>query len=257
MSDLNKRLVTGIIGILLLSVAIYLGSYFFKIFILLLSFIASYELYNALKGIKIKINFKVIFLGIILLLVERFIPFPAYFAIIAVLFLSLIELLFGEKYNLNDVAYTVFVFIYVPYLLNQITELSKMFIILVFVISFSTDSFAYLVGSKFGRHKLIESVSPNKSVEGAIGGILGCLILTLIYLYAIEVKVDVIVMIFIIVASILGQLGDLFASKIKRISGIKDYSKILPGHGGIMDRFDSVIGIIPIVYSLYYFYILL
>ncbi len=256
MSDFNKRLMTGVVGILLLSSVIYLGGYFFKIFISLLSLVASYELYNALKKIKIKINLKVIFIGIVLLLIEEFIVFPSYFIIIAVLFLSLIELLFGEKYSLSDVAYTLFIFIYAPYLLNQVTELDRTFVVLVFIISFSTDSFAYLIGSKFGRHKLIESVSPKKSVEGAIGGVLGCLILTLLYLYAIKVSVDIPVMIFIIFASILGQLGDLFASKIKRVSGIKDYSEILPGHGGVMDRFDSVIGIIPIVYSLYYFYII-
>ncbi|CDZ75019.1 phosphatidate cytidylyltransferase [Peptoniphilus sp. ING2-D1G] len=256
MSDLNKRLITGVIGIILLSSIIYLGGYFFKIFISLLSLIASYELYNALKKIKIKINLFVIFIGIVLLLIDEFVVFPSYFTIITVLFLSLIELIFGEKYSLSDVAYTVFIFIYAPYLLNQMTELSRTFIVLVFIISFSTDSFAYLVGSKFGKHKLIKNISPKKSIEGAIGGILGCLILTLIYLYAIGVNVDIAVMIFIVFASILGQLGDLFASKIKRVTGIKDYSKILPGHGGIMDRFDSVIGIIPIVYSLYYFYII-
>ena len=126
-------------------------------------------------------------------------------------------------------------------------------IYLVFIIAFSTDTFAYFVGSSIGKHKLIPKVSPNKSIEGSIGGVLGCLILTLIYFKYINLPISIVAVLFIIVASISGQVGDLIASKIKRVTGIKDYAKILPGHGGILDRFDSTILVIPFVYMLQYF----
>ena len=129
-------------------------------------------------------------------------------------------------------------------------------IISAFVISFSTDTFAYFVGSTFGKHKLIEKVSPNKSVEGAIGGTFFSLVITTIYFVMLNkyngiYNINALVILIILLSSIAGQFGDLFASKIKRYTEIKDYAQILPGHGGILDRFDSLIFISPFIYILY------
>ncbi len=129
-------------------------------------------------------------------------------------------------------------------------------LIMAIVIAFSTDIFAYFTGMFFGRHKLIPAVSPKKTVEGAIGGTLisaaafvGC---GFLYSHLYDGVQPNVFSLFICGAalSIVSQIGDLIASFIKRESGIKDYGKLFPGHGGVLDRFDSVIAVAPILYLL-------
>ena len=144
------------------------------------------------------------------------------------------------------------------------------FILLILCFAWGGDTFAYFAGRAFGKHKLAPIVSPNKTVEGAIGGICGSMLIgviaTVIYgmlsgRYA-AFTVDVTVCHYLVVvgmgaiASVLGILGDLFASAVKRQVGIKDYGTIFPGHGGILDRFDSVMFIAPFVSIVvrYFFY---
>ena len=144
------------------------------------------------------------------------------------------------------------------------------FILLILCFAWGGDTFAYFAGRAFGKHKLAPVVSPNKTVEGAIGGICGSMLIgviaTVIYgmlsgRYA-AFTVDVTVRHYLVVvgmgaiASVLGILGDLFASAVKRQVGIKDYGTIFPGHGGILDRFDSVMFIAPFVSIVvrYFFY---
>ena len=144
------------------------------------------------------------------------------------------------------------------------------FILLILCFAWGGDTFAYFAGRAFGKHKLAPIVSPNKTVEGAIGGICGSMLIgviaTVIYgmlsgRYA-AFTVDVTVCHYLVVvgmgaiASVLGILGDLFASAVKRQAGIKDYGTIFPGHGGILDRFDSVMFIAPFVSIVvrYFFY---
>jgi CDP-diglyceride synthetase len=110
----------------------------------------------------------------------------------------------------------------------------------------STDTFAYFVGTKFGKHKLCPEISPKKSVEGAIGGLVaGALIGTILafVLKIVNLSVEMIIgVLFVsILLSIAVQIGDLIASKLKRSYGIKDFGKIFPGHGGVLDRFDSIL----------------
>ena len=122
-------------------------------------------------------------------------------------------------------------------------------VVLPFLIPWICDVFAYFCGSLFGKHKLIPEVSPKKTVEGAIGGVvfsaLSCLVYGLgVDLIVADVKVNYLLLfIFGAIISVLSQLGDLIASLIKREHGVKDYGKIFPGHGGIMDRFDSVLAV--------------
>ena len=126
-------------------------------------------------------------------------------------------------------------------------ELGKVYVWLIFIISFATDTFAYFSGYLLGKHKLIPSISPKKTIEGSIGGILGSIICCMVFGYIF--KFDMMHMIVIGgLGSVVAQLGDLFASSIKRYVGIKDYGKLIPGHGGILDRFDSVILVAPFVY---------
>lgn len=119
---------------------------------------------------------------------------------------------------------------------------------LVFIGAWICDSGAYIFGSLFGRHKLIPSISPKKTVEGAIGGVLLTVAAAALYGFILETFSDVTVnyLVLVIAAfilSLVAQLGDLIASLIKREHGVKDYGSILPGHGGIMDRFDSVLAV--------------
>lgn len=128
----------------------------------------------------------------------------------------------------------------------------KYIYLLAFLCAWITDIFAYFVGRFFGKHKLIPSISPKKTVEGAIGGLIFCIVTMLVFGFVIEkffnpegiFKANYLILavsgLFI---SVVSQIGDLIMSAIKRHYGIKDYGKIFPGHGGILDRFDSVIAV--------------
>jgi len=116
------------------------------------------------------------------------------------------------------------------------------------MITIFTDVFAYIFGINFGKHRLAVKISPKKSIEGSIGGTVSALLLTLLYIYLLdinevgEINLNIWISILLIVfISIVGQIGDLIASKLKRGNNIKDFSQLFPGHGGVMDRFDSVI----------------
>ncbi len=122
--------------------------------------------------------------------------------------------------------------------------------LLLFICAWGTDSLAYFGGRFFGKRKLIEHVSPNKTVEGAISGVIGAMVLCALYLYFIyDMKVIYIAIgaVIGVLGSIFSQIGDLSASAIKRDTQIKDFGTIFPGHGGFLDRFDSVIFIAPII----------
>ena len=114
--------------------------------------------------------------------------------------------------------------------------------------AWGSDTCAYLFGRAFGRHKLVPKLSPNKTVEGAVGGVLGAMILCMVYGYlvrnAIGLETGKVLLLSGCIGffgAILGQIGDLFSSSIKRFVEIKDFGKLIPGHGGILDRFDSIL----------------
>lgn len=114
-----------------------------------------------------------------------------------------------------------------------------------------TDSGAYLIGRKLGKNKLAPKISPNKTWEGSIGGTLAAVIILAVYCYFIPVGAGWITMIFVtLILSIFGQFGDLIESSLKRYYGVKDSGKILPGHGGILDRFDSMLIVMPMLHLL-------
>lgn len=136
-------------------------------------------------------------------------------------------------------------------------DIGKYFYLLVFIGAWSSDTFAYITGRLFGKHKLIPEVSPKKTVEGSIGGILFAGIAYMIFALVIQKFFDSsvvpnypVMMLAGAVAAVISQIGDLIASVIKRRFGIKDYGWIFPGHGGIMDRFDSVLLTAPVLYIL-------
>ena len=160
----------------------------------------------------------------------------------------------GTK-NVLDIALTFMTTIYISIGFSSIVMIrdqkhGQFLILLVFIGAWVTDGAAYFVGRVLGKHKLIPDVSPKKTVEGAVGGIIFCAISFVIYgiivgkFSASNAKIIELVISGVIIA-IISEFGDLIASLIKRHYGIKDYGKIFPGHGGVMDRFDSIIAIAP------------
>lgn len=122
---------------------------------------------------------------------------------------------------------------------------------LLLLLNFSAvcDTGAYFVGSTLGKHKLCPEISPKKTVEGALGGIISSVVVALILVFAFSHTEHIVSTLLLTVPMcILGMFGDLFASAIKRSAGIKDYGTLIPGHGGILDRFDSILMIAPVLY---------
>jgi phosphatidate cytidylyltransferase len=181
--------------------------------------------------------------------------------IITLAFIMMVYVFSFPKYHANQVTNAVFSMLYAPVMLSflYLTRELKGGVYLVwltFIGSWICDTCAYLVGRAIGKHKLAPILSPKKSVEGAVGGVLGAAIVGFIYaLVLVQCDVAAGKMLWIYpvitsVCSVFSQIGDLAASGIKRNHEIKDYGKLIPGHGGIMDRFDSVIFIAPIIYYL-------
>jgi len=164
------------------------------------------------------------------------------------------------KFKPEQIMAAFFGFFYVVVMLSFIFQIralpSGVFSVwLVFICSWGSDTFAYCAGMLLGKHKLAPVLSPKKSIEGAIGGVVGAALLGFVYALAINRwgHMDVNVLSFVIIGAIGGaisQIGDLAASAIKRFYDIKDYGRLIPGHGGILDRFDSVIFTAPIIYFL-------
>ncbi|MDR7869937.1 MAG: phosphatidate cytidylyltransferase [Tissierellaceae bacterium] len=258
MKDLKTRALAGVIGLILLIFIVLKGELYLSISLCIVSIIGLWEFYKALNNINIKpINY-IGYIGAIgIFLTNVFQNISIGSVLYLVTAILLIILLLNKKVSIIDVASTILGVIYIPFFLSHIYKLDGMiYIWLVFLIAFGTDTFAYLIGNLFGKHKLSPKISPNKTKEGAIGGILGSFFITLIFGYFAEVDPLWKLLILSIIASIVSQAGDLVASRIKRLAKIKDYGFIIPGHGGILDRFDSIIFCAPLIYY-YVIYILI
>lgn len=164
------------------------------------------------------------------------------------------------KYNTEQVFVSILGLLYLPMMLSyiyqiRIAEDGLFSMWLIFLCSWGCDTCAYCVGMLFGKHKLAPVLSPKKSIEGAIGGVVGAALLGALYglvvnNYMVMEKAPLYFAIICAVGAVISQFGDLIASGIKRQHGIKDYGKLIPGHGGILDRFDSVIFTAPLIYAL-------
>ena len=154
-----------------------------------------------------------------------------------------------KKYNLEDALYLLGSAIFLGLSFNLMILMrnySFLYILYFFLITTMTDSFALFTGRLVGVHKLAPHISPNKTVEGTIGGtVMGSLIAATFYLTAINPDINIIILVLVtILLSLVGQVGDLVFSAIKRVYGKKDFSNLIPGHGGILDRFDSIIFVV-------------
>lgn len=155
----------------------------------------------------------------------------------------------SKKYNLNDALFLVGSTLFVGLsfnLLILLRNVSLNYVIYLFIISTITDTFAYITGKYIGKNKLAPLISPKKTIEGLLGGtVMGVIAGTIYFTTVINPAIDLGIIIFITTClSLLGQLGDLIFSSIKRYYGQKDFSNLIPGHGGILDRLDSIIFIV-------------
>lgn len=160
------------------------------------------------------------------------------------------------KTNMNDMIYTIFGIIYIVFPLLFMTlirslDKGKILIWYFIIASWGTDIFAYIIGKKFGKHKL-SKISPNKSIEGCIAGVIGAVLVAIIYTLIVThfgyIYPYYKIIYTTILLSVISQLGDFAASCIKRYVDIKDYGKMIPGHGGVLDRIDSMMYIAPFAY---------
>lgn len=250
MKDLSVRALTGFIGLLLLVFIVSKGKLFLSISILVISIIGLWEFYRVLNNINIKpINYMGYLASIGIFIANVSQEISATLIIYIITALLMMSLLLNKRLRIIDVSATLLGVLYIPFFLFYIYQLDgTIYIWLVFLIAFGTDTFAYIAGNLVGKNKLCPDISPNKTKEGSLGGILGSLIIVLIFGYFTDAGPVLKLIILSVLASIISQIGDLVASRIKRLAKIKDYGFIMPGHGGILDRFDSIIFCAPLIY---------
>lgn len=167
----------------------------------------------------------------------------------ALIFLFLAPVVFinnTDKYNIEDALYLVGISLFIGLSFNLIVIMRNfdiMYIVYLVLITTITDTFGLITGSLVGKNKLCEKISPKKTIEGLIGGtLMGTFVATTFYFTAISSNISLVLLIFItLFLSLVAQLGDLVFSSIKRYYNVKDFSNVIPGHGGILDRFDSLV----------------
>lgn len=249
------RALSSFIALPLLVAVLWAGGITLYIAAMIIALVGLYELYHSLKakdhnpvfiwGLALTVAF---YLPAAFGLPFRYIGMFVFF----VLALFLIYYLYSKKHTILDLALTIFGVTYVPLMFFHVclTKHIKIphLVWYIFLIAWLTDTCAYFGGYFFGRHKLWEEISPKKTIEGAIAGVIGCMILTAVIAWVINPDKVLAFMPMAMFGSILSQMGDLIASKIKRYTGVKDFGKIMPGHGGVLDRFDSVLMTAPLVY---------
>ncbi|SDF39761.1 phosphatidate cytidylyltransferase [Sporolituus thermophilus] len=269
---LGKRILTALIGILAAIYLINSGGWLFIGAVALLAVIAWHEYFAMLGCRQINVHYGLGVTGILLLMACTALGNPQETIIIMFLLLVLClakAVTSSSSFTIADASFTFFGIAYVGLTFSHIILLrfadnftsynvgnvtlpaGAVYLWLAFVGTWANDTFAYFVGTKFGQNKLCPAISPYKTWEGAIGGIIGSLLGTAILgsLFQIPLFHGLIIG---LLAGIAAPLGDLAESAIKRYTGVKDSGRLLPGHGGVLDRFDSIMFAVPTVY--YYIY---
>lgn len=271
---MKQRVITALIfGIVFIGAMLLMNTIVFPAFVALLSAMAVWEIEKAV-GLSNKM------IAAASLAVSVAIPFITHFGVsfsvapfgcLYVVLTFIFMLLKFETTKFEQAVIALFASVCVPFsfsLMIVFRDIYKYFdgytkidgiflLVLSFFAAWMTDIFAYFVGSKFGKHKLCPKISPKKSVEGAIGGVVGAVLLNTLLLFIFKtfffegesILSYITVIVLSLILSVVSMFGDLAASTIKRNFGIKDFGKLLPGHGGIMDRFDSTLFVMPVLYA--------
>lgn len=262
------RLMSSVVLVVLSLVTILTGGYLLGAVLLFLALVAYRELSKACKltgESKMPILEMIGYTGIIayyllMIFVENRIYL--FLALITILVAFMFVYVFTfPKYRAEQIMCSFFCVAYAPVMLSFIYLVRSLpygiyTVWMIFISSWICDTCAYVVGMLLGRHKLAPVLSPKKSIEGALGGVAGSALVGAAYGYFIvepvirEQQVTWIFVLISVVGAVISQVGDLAASAIKRNHDIKDYGKLIPGHGGVMDRFDSVIFTAPMIYFL-------
>jgi len=268
-----KRIITSVVAL-----AVFVGILFLPpiCFTVALAAVILFMLYECYSATKADVGMKTIgFISAVILMSsiyfckaiewDTFAWATASIGIIFIIALHMITVVAKHgKRNYKDILSNGFLTMYIVISMGCVWLTKETFdtatMLLTFICAWSCDTFAYFTGRFLGKHKLIPHVSPNKTVEGSVGGVVGAMVICIVYLLIVKNVFDTNMLqwsnvvvegaVYGLVGGALSQLGDLIASAIKRDTGIKDFGWIFPGHGGFMDRFDSVMFIAPIMFIL-------
>ncbi|PAV30033.1 phosphatidate cytidylyltransferase [Virgibacillus profundi] len=255
---MKQRVITAILAIIIFLPFVIYGNLPFTLFVYVIATIGLIELMKMHKiaGYSLPSILSIGLLWIILLDNTDIIPYTWFsqteIIMLGVMLLLSYTVLVKNKFNFDDAGFTLLSVIYVGmgfYYLIETREEGLSFVFFALFIVWATDTGAYFFGRALGKKKLWPMISPNKTVEGALGGILLACIVAVIFQLVSPVSSSMLVVIGVtVLASVFGQIGDLVESAFKRHYGVKDSGNILPGHGGILDRFDSLLFVLPLLH---------
>lgn len=248
---MKTRIISAIVAIIIAIPFVYFGGYPFKIAIGLICLWSYKEIMN-LKRTHENIPIIPKYLGLLSLLLIVFAntTYSLYYSGVSYVYLAIIcfslivPVIFDEKYSIKDAFHLIGLILFIGLGFNSIILVRNMGLdLFLYLVSISvvTDSFALFAGRLFGKNKLCPNISPKKTWEGSIGGTLFGTIIPIIIYYLFFKKLSLEVILITVILSIMDQVGDLIFSKLKRENSIKDFSNIMPGHGGALDRFDSTL----------------
>lgn len=260
-----KRILSGIIGLPIVALILIYGNiYVIDVVFAIVAIIAMHEYLNAFKDNNKPVKWlgylSCLLIAFLHVIPKEYLGYTLGLSISIIIFSLFAKVIFSNmKTKISDIMITFFGICYITLFLTFIPLLNglengKYLIWFILIAAWGTDTCAYFVGCKFGKHKFSE-ISPKKTIEGCIGGTIGSVIIALIYTICINKFLGlnisyIYISIIAVVLSICSQLGDLSASSIKRTVGIKDFGNLIPGHGGMLDRIDSIIFIAPFAYFL-------
>ena len=257
---MKQRVITAIIALAIFIPILIIGGNLINIAVAILACIGIFEIYTMRKRIIISLDFFVTIVGVLIIVAPNsaFNILPDGFTrgdlfMVDVVILLVLTVLSKNNFNFDDAGISTISMLYIGtgfYYMAKIRNDAGIDVLLfALIVIWCTDIGAYMVGRKVGKNKLLPEISPNKTVEGSLGGIAFALIAAFIYINVTSMGYDTgSLMLLALIMSIVGQTGDLIESAYKRHYGVKDSGKILPGHGGILDRFDSTLLVLPIMH---------
>lgn len=252
---MKTRIISACIMLPLL-ILVYLGGWFIFFAALIVGLMGVKEFYRGFEAAGAKPSFAIACVSVIALYGLN-IAAPDNFALVTAWMAAVVcaSMIYGFRVNerkLEDMTATLMGIMYAGFFSYHIVLIdqskSPVLIWLVFLSAFGTDIMAYFTGMAIGKHKLCPNLSPKKSLEGAVGGVVGSIVFCGLFGWLVIPDMLTECLIIGALGSVVAQLGDLSASAFKRQMGIKDYGNLIPGHGGILDRFDSVMFTAPLVY---------